>query len=79
MAILEPHSVAIKTAADPRPSARGHSRSVATRLPGPICARPECGRPFTPHRGGSRQRFCKTRCRWLAWAATHPRRSTERQ
>jgi endogenous inhibitor of DNA gyrase (YacG/DUF329 family) len=57
----------------PDPPEEPHPK--ATALPSiSNCARPACGRPFVPRRGGGKpQRFCSPRCRWLDWGDKHPR------
>jgi plasmid stabilization system protein ParE len=47
--------------------------SVRKAFQATICERPECGRPFTPARRGSPQKWCSAHCRRLAWGAAHPR------
>ena len=44
---------------------------------GPKCARVGCGKPVPPRtrQRGSKQRYCSSRCRALAFRAEHPLRS----
>ena len=60
-----------------RPAGVGQD-NAATFLPGPICAREGCGKPFQPRRGGKPQKYCSDQCRWLAWGAKHPRVPVDR-
>ena len=41
-----------------------------------FCQRAGCGAPLPPRKRvrGDPRRFCSAHCRWLDWAATHPRR-----